>query len=93
MIFIRGKGKIDYLIGLIKVPTEEDPMFQTQDADNLMIMSQLVNSMDLEIGQTYLFLPTTKDSWDAIAETYTDYGNYAQIYDLKTRIRETKQDS
>ena len=92
-MFIRGKGKIGYLTGSIKEPTEEDPKFQTWDADNSMIMSWLVNSMEQEIGQTYLFLPTAKDLWDAVTETYSDLGNSAQIYDLKTRIRETKQGS
>ena len=49
--------------------------------------------MEPEIGQTYLFLPTTKDLWDAVTKAYSDLGNSAQIYDLKTRIRETKQGS
>ena len=49
--------------------------------------------MEPEIGQTYLFLPTTKDLWDAVTEAYSDLGNSAQIYDLKIRIRETKQGS
>ncbi|KAH9753027.1 protein kinase domain-containing protein [Citrus sinensis] len=92
-MFIRGKGKIGYLTGSIKEPTEEDPKFHTWAADNSMIMSWLVNSMESEIGQTYLFLPTAKDLWDAVTETYSDLGNSAQIYDLKTRIRETKQGS
>ncbi|KAH9657194.1 retrovirus-related pol polyprotein from transposon RE1 [Citrus sinensis] len=92
-MFIRGKWKIGYLTGSIKEPTEDDPKFQTWDADNSMIMSWLVNSMEQEIGQTYLFLPTAKDLWDVVTETYSDLGNSAQIYDLKTRIRETKQGS
>ena len=85
-MFIRGKGKIGYFTSSIKEPTEEDPKFQTWDADNSMIMSWLVNSMDSEIGQTYLFLPTAKDLWDAVTETYSDLGNSAKIYDLKTRM-------
>ena len=85
-MFIIGKEKICYLTSSIKEPIEENPKFQTWDADNSMIMPWLVNSMELEIGQTNLFFPTTNDLWDAITETYSDLGNSAQIYNLKTRI-------
>ena len=31
--------------------------------------------MKLAIGKTYMFLPTTKDEWDVIRETYFDVEN------------------
>ena len=38
-----------------------------------------------------MFLPTTKDVWDAIRETYSDAENVSQIFELKTRLWQMKQ--
>ena len=43
------------------------------------------------IGKTYMFLPTAKDVWDAIRETYSDAKNASQIFKLKTRLWQMKQ--
>lgn len=48
-----------------------------------MIMAWLVNSMEVEIGRTYMFLSTAKEIWDAVAETFSDLGNSAQLYEMK----------
>ena len=47
--------------------------------------------MKLAIGKTYMFLPTVKDVWDAIQETYSDVENASQIFELKTRLWQMKQ--
>lgn len=60
-MFIRGRGKISYLTGAMVAPKEDDPTFQTWDSENSMVMTWLINSMDHEIGDTYLFLLTRKD--------------------------------
>ncbi|KAL6311483.1 hypothetical protein AAG906_025584 [Vitis piasezkii] len=43
------------------------------------------------IGKTYMSLPTAKDVWDAIRETYSDAKNASQIFELKTRLWQMKQ--
>lgn len=45
--------------------------------------------MQLDIGQGYLFLRTAKEIWDAIAQTCSNVGNAAQIYELKRQIHGT----
>lgn len=50
-----------------------------------------MNSMDKEIGQTFMYLSIAKALWDAVSETYLDMGNYAQIYEIKTKIWERWQ--
>lgn len=49
-------------------------------------MAWLVNSKEPEIGQIHMFLSTTKELRDAVIETYSDPGNSAQVYELKTKI-------
>ena len=43
------------------------------------------------IGKTYIFLPTAKDVWGAIRETYSDAKNAPQIFELKMRLWQMKQ--
>ncbi|RVW31424.1 hypothetical protein CK203_086764 [Vitis vinifera] len=47
--------------------------------------------MKLAIGKTYMFLPTAKDVWDAIWETYSDAENASQIFEIKMRLWQMKQ--
>ncbi|KAJ0088122.1 hypothetical protein Patl1_32725 [Pistacia atlantica] len=54
-------------------------------------MGWLINSMEEEIGQLYLFVPIAKDIWKIAKEEYSDVGNSTQIFELKSRLRETKQ--
>ena len=58
-----------------------------------MVMAWLINSMEAAIGQTYLFLPTAKDLWDAVQETYSDLGNAAQMFEIKTKLKDIKHGS
>lgn len=90
-LFIRGRGKFDYLTGTNARPTEEDEGSERWEAENSMIMSWLINSMDSSVGRTYLFLPTAHDIWTAVNETYSDLGNAGQWFELKTRLWRLKQ--
>ena len=54
---IRGRGKLGYLLGQKQRPNENDPAFQTRDAEN-SIVAWLINSIEPNIGQTYLFYQT-----------------------------------
>ncbi|KZV50861.1 hypothetical protein F511_25459 [Dorcoceras hygrometricum] len=56
-----------------------------------MVTAWLINSMEPSIGRTFLFLPTTQEVWDAVRETYSDLENSSQIFDLKTRLWQSRQ--
>ena len=43
------------------------------------------------IGKTYMFLPTAKDVWNVIQETYSDAENASQIFEIKMRLWQMKQ--
>ncbi|KAH9741647.1 protein kinase domain-containing protein [Citrus sinensis] len=92
-LYVKGKGKMGYLDGSTDIPEVDDPSYKIWDEQNSMVMSWLINSMDPHISQSFLFLPSARDLWDAVTETYSDLGNTAQLYELKCRIHETKQGS
>ena len=57
-LFVRGKGKFGYLSGSTKKPKADDEGFERWESENSMIMSWLINSMEPEVGGTYLVLPS-----------------------------------
>ena len=56
-----------------------------------MVTAWLVNSMKLSIGKTYMFLPSAKEVWDAVRETYFDVENSSKIFEIKIRLWQMKQ--
>uniref|UniRef100_A0A2N9GKU7 Uncharacterized protein n=1 Tax=Fagus sylvatica TaxID=28930 RepID=A0A2N9GKU7_FAGSY len=56
-----------------------------------MLMSWLLNSMTLDINASFLRLPTAHDIWDAVAQTYFTGNDASQIYELRRKAHETRQ--
>jgi hypothetical protein len=85
---LRAEGRWDTWMAKFKnqSPIILNPTYDKWEAKNSTVMSWLLHSMQLEISQEYLFLHTTKEVWDAAAQTYSKVGNAALKYDLKRRI-------
>ena len=80
-----------YLTGKTVQPKNDDPLHDQWDTDNSTVMSWLLNSMQPDISNGFLFMDTAMEIWDAVAQTYSQKENMAQIYDLKCRIHNSKQ--
>ncbi|KAK0596299.1 hypothetical protein LWI29_014460 [Acer saccharum] len=92
-MYIRGRGKIDYLTSAKKKPKSTDVQHATWDVKNSMVMAWLVNSMEEDISSNYLGYSTAKEKWDSLTEMYSDLGNQSQIYELQLKLGESKQGS
>ena len=90
-LFLKSRGKIGYVNGAITSLNMGDPGFDKWDQENPLVMSWLLHSMILEIGEGFLSLDTTKDVWDTIFETYARRGNLAQVYDLQRSVNRLDQ--
>ena len=90
-LFLKSRGKIGYLHGTIELPKQFDPSFESWDAENSMIMSWMLYSMQPEIGKPFLFLSSAKEVWDAVSQRYSKKWDATQIYELKTLIHVTEQ--
>ena len=91
-LVIDGKGKLGYLTDETKKPASTNAAsLQKCKSENSMVTARLVNSMKPSIGKTYLFLPSAKDVWDAVRETYSDVENSSQLFEIKTRLWQMKQ--
>ncbi|KAK3012704.1 hypothetical protein RJ639_009860 [Escallonia herrerae] len=91
MMFISGKGKDDYLTGTAGPPQKDDLSFRMWKTENNMVMSWLINTMDTEIGQNFLFYDTAYEIWMAAKETYSDNDNTAELFDIKGALHDLRQ--
>lgn len=54
-------------------------------------MAWLINSMEPNIGITYLFYKTAKDIGTAVQEIYSNLKNTSQCFEIRSAIRTTQQ--
>ncbi|XP_030442099.2 uncharacterized protein LOC115664291 [Syzygium oleosum] len=83
---IDGRGKLGHLTGEVKEPEKSNPSWKIWRFENSLVIAWLINSMEPTIGKPHLFLPTAKDVWDVVRETYSDLENSSQIFELKTKL-------
>ena len=86
---MKGKGKVSHLIDA--APDEKDVKFKSWDEEDSMIMAWLRNSMVPKISDTYMFLKSAKEIWEAVEQTYSKAKDAAQIYDVKVKTVAAKQ--
>lgn len=82
----KRKRKIDYLTGATKEPDNTDPSHATWDAENSMVMTWLVNSMEEDIGSNYMCCTMVKELWDNVTQMYSNLGNQSQVYELTLKL-------
>lgn len=65
-MFMKRKRKMGHLDGTEKAPDVSDPKYKKWEEENFITVSWLVNSMQPEIGRTYLYHKTAKSIWNAV---------------------------
>ncbi|RVW67172.1 hypothetical protein CK203_062504 [Vitis vinifera] len=91
-MYIRGRGKMGYLTGEKKAPAVDDPNYAIWDAENSMVMTWLVNSMEENISSNYMCYPTAQEIWENVNQMYSDLGNQSQIFELTLKLGEIRQE-
>src|SRR4051812_10546587 len=86
---LKGRGKLNHIEGDPLPAT--DPGFTLWDNEDSLIMSWMWNSMIPEISSQYMFLPTTRDIWKNLMQTYSKKQDLSARFDLKNKIFNTKQ--
>lgn len=92
-MYIRGQGKIGYITGDKEAPADKvkDPLYAAWDAENSMVMTWLVNSMEEEISSNYMCYSTAKELWDNVSQMYSDLGNQSQVFELTLQLGQIHQ--
>lgn len=71
-INFRRLGKIAFIMEEIRMPTTTNLNYWFWKSKISTIISWLLSIMDRAFGKPYMFLPSTKDSLDAVKATYSD---------------------
>lgn len=93
-LYVTSKGKLSCLTGRKTKPEEKDAVaYATWVEENAMVKSWLLNSMTSGIRAVFLRLPTAHDIWEAVSQTFFVGKDASQIYELRCRAYETRQNS
>ncbi|RVW64704.1 Retrovirus-related Pol polyprotein from transposon RE1 [Vitis vinifera] len=90
-MYIRGRGKMGYLTREKKAPAVDDPNYAIWDAENSMVMSWLVNSMEEDISSNYMCYPIAQELWENVNQMYSNLGNQSQIFELTLKLGKIQQ--
>ncbi|XP_021887942.1 pentatricopeptide repeat-containing protein At1g05600-like [Carica papaya] len=82
-MFIRGKGRDEYLTGELSPPPMNDPNARAWKVENNLVMFWLVNSMTTEIGENFLLYETAHDIWVVAREFYSTRDNTSAIFEVE----------
>lgn len=91
ILFIRGKGKADFITGEARKPEITEKSYKTWEIDNSKVMSWLINSMTPEIGEDFLLYETAEEIWAAVKETYSNKDNVSELFRLEKTLRGLRQ--
>ena len=65
--------------------------YATWDAENSMVMTRLMNSMEKDTSSNYMCYPTAQELWKNVNQMYSDPGNQSQIFELTLELDEIRQ--
>ena len=85
MMFICGKGKDDYLNGVVESP-EKNSGYKLWKTENSMVMSWLINSMNNDIGEKFFLYKTTDEIWEAAKKTYSSNDNTSELFGIESTL-------
>lgn len=60
-LILDGKGKLGFLTGDVPVPATTHPNYRFWKSENSSIIAWLINTMEVGMRKTYMYLPTAKD--------------------------------
>ncbi|XP_058188911.1 uncharacterized protein LOC131306592 [Rhododendron vialii] len=84
---VTARGMSKFIAGLVTQPTDAGPELEIWKSQNALAMTWLFNSMLPTIRHIFLLLDTPYTVWTTVAQTYSQKGNDAQAFELRTKLR------
>jgi transposase InsO family protein len=88
---VRGREKMNHLTGEPVPPPITDLSYQKWATDDVVVKGWIINSLEPRLRGSYIRYPTARDVWRAIATTYHDGSDEAQVYALNRQVSRVKQ--
>ncbi|KAF6156985.1 hypothetical protein GIB67_039746, partial [Kingdonia uniflora] len=90
-LFVGGRRKIGFLLGIEKEPANSYPKYAKWFSDDYMVKTWLINYMQPTISVGYLFTNNTHLIWESLRKVYSQRENNARIFQLSNEIENVKQ--
>ena len=90
-LYLGGKGKSGWLLGIEKQPAASDEKRIQWDMDNCTILGWMFNSMDERIYNTFMYHDTVNGLWTALCQMYAHARNDARIFELYQDVSHASQ--
>ncbi|XP_078177452.1 uncharacterized protein LOC144571934 [Carex rostrata] len=90
-MFVKGRDKLKHIKGEFNAPQPGTSRHPKWDIDDSVVNGWLLNSLDEKLFANFIRYPTARDVWDAIATTFYDGNDTAQVFDLNKRVTRLKQ--
>ncbi|XP_078153858.1 uncharacterized protein LOC144549001 isoform X4 [Carex rostrata] len=90
-MYIKGCDKLKHIKGDGNPPRPGDPLYQKWDIDDSVVKGWLLSSLHEKLFVNFIRYPTARDVWDAIASTFNNGNDTAQVFDLNKRVARLKQ--
>uniref|UniRef100_A0A2N9ED05 Integrase catalytic domain-containing protein n=1 Tax=Fagus sylvatica TaxID=28930 RepID=A0A2N9ED05_FAGSY len=90
-LYLGGKGKSGWLLGIEKQPAASDAKRIQWDMDNCTILGWMFNSIDERIYNTFMYHDTVNGLWTALCQMYAHARNDARIFELYQDVSHASQ--
>ena len=93
ILALDGRNKLEYVNGEAEMPSKtEAQAFRKWKLENALVSSWLINAMSTSLKKSFMYLPSAREIWEALRETYSTVGNRSRIFDIKKKLWLLKQD-
>ncbi|XP_078150031.1 uncharacterized protein LOC144545316 [Carex rostrata] len=90
-LYVKGKERTRHLTGVPPPPLSTEPTYQKWEMDDTIVKGWLINSLETRLRGSFIRNPTARDVWKAVATTFYDGNDAAQVLALNRKVFRTKQ--
>jgi hypothetical protein len=90
-MYVRGRDQMRHLTGVPAPPNPSDLEFHRWEVNDVIVKGWLINSLEPRLKSKYIRHPTARDVWQALATTFYDGSDEAQVFDLNRCVSRIKQ--
>lgn len=84
-----SNNKIEFINGGINKSQRNDPLFDSQEKCNLMVLSLIIKTISSHITESVIYVENVKDLWDKLKRRFSKE-DYFKILDLLQDIHSIK---
>lgn len=88
-VYLRGKREMKFITD--SPPPKGDASLSDWEAEDSDLMCRLWHSLEPHVAITVEFCDTSKQIWDALAESFSQKSNVSRVFELYEQIFTTKQ--